>query len=80
MSMAQGSGFFISADGYIVTNNHVVEHAKRGDGDHRRTARRSKAKVIGTDAKTDLALLKIEGDGLSLRHVRRPRRRASAIG
>ena len=28
MSMAQGSGFFISADGYIVTNNHVVEHAK----------------------------------------------------
>ena len=28
MGMAQGSGFFISPDGYIVTNNHVVDHAK----------------------------------------------------
>ncbi len=58
---AQGSGFFISGDGYIVTNNHVVEHASlvtvTTDGGKALTAR-----VIGTDPKTDLALLKVEGD------------------
>jgi serine protease Do len=57
---AQGSGFFISADGYVVTNNHVVEHASTvtitTDGGKALTAR-----VIGTDPKTDLALLKVEG-------------------
>ena len=36
LTMAQGSGFFISADGYVVTNNHVVDHADRSDGHHRR--------------------------------------------
>ena len=56
--MALGSGFLISADGYIVTNNHVVEHAKSvtvtmDDG------KALDAKVIGTDPKTDLALLKM---------------------
>jgi serine protease Do len=61
-SMAQGSGFFISADGYIVTNNHVVDHATEvevttSDG------KTLDAKVIGTDPKTDLALLKVKGDG-----------------
>jgi serine protease Do len=60
-SMAQGSGFFISADGYIVTNNHVVDHATEvevttSDG------KTLDAKVIGTDPKTDLALLKVKGD------------------
>jgi serine protease Do len=55
-----GSGFFISADGYAVTNNHVVDHAKSvevttDDGQI------YKAKVIGTDAKTDLALIKVDG-------------------
>src|SRR5277367_5122957 len=61
-SMAQGSGFFISADGYIVTNNHVVDHATEVDV----TTSEGKtidAKVIGTDPKTDLALLKVKGDG-----------------
>ncbi len=57
---AQGSGFFISADGYVVTNNHVVEHASAvtvtTDG-----GRTLPAKVIGVDPKTDLALLKVEG-------------------
>ena len=58
MGMAQGSGFFISADGYVVTNNHVVDHAKEvtvitADG------KSIPAKVVGTDAKTDLALLKV---------------------
>ena len=55
-----GSGFFISPDGYAVTNNHVVDHAKSvqvttDDGST------YTAKVIGTDAKTDLALIKVDG-------------------
>ena len=54
-----GSGFIISADGYIFTNNHVVEQAdkilvKLSDG------REYKAEMIGRDAKTDLALIKIK--------------------
>jgi serine protease Do len=57
---AQGSGFFISADGYAVTNNHVVEKAtsveiSTDDG------KIHIAKVIGTDPRTDLALIKVEG-------------------
>ena len=60
-AMAQGSGFFISADGYIVTNNHVVDHASEvtittADG------KTMPAKVIGVDSKTDLALLKAQGN------------------
>src|SRR6476660_921785 len=55
----QGSGFFISADGYAVTNNHVVEKAESvqvttDDG------KTHNAKVIGTDPRTDLALIKVE--------------------
>jgi len=58
---ALGSGFFISADGYVVTNNHVVDNASEvqvtmDDG------KTLDAKVIGTDSKTDLALLKVEGN------------------
>jgi serine protease Do len=57
---SQGSGFFISADGYLVTNNHVVDNGVEvqvvmDDG------RTLDAKVIGTDPRTDLALLKVEG-------------------
>jgi len=56
----QGSGFFISADGYAVTNNHVVDKAESvevttDDG------KIHTAKVIGTDPRTDLALIKVEG-------------------
>jgi serine protease Do len=58
----QGSGFLISSDGYAVTNNHVVDRAMtvevRFDDGKSRTA-----KVIGTDPRTDLALIKIEGGG-----------------
>jgi serine protease Do len=59
-SSAQGSGFFISADGYAVTNNHVVERGKTIEvqTDDNKTYT---AKVIGTDPKTDLALLKVDG-------------------
>jgi serine protease Do len=58
---AEGSGFFISADGYAVTNNHVVDHVKTvqvvtDDG------KILSAKVIGTDPKTDLALIKVSGN------------------
>src|SRR5690242_5649232 len=54
-----GSGFFISADGYAVTNFHVVDHAKTvevktDDG------KSYTAKVVGTDQKTDLALIKVD--------------------
>jgi serine protease Do len=61
--MASGSGVIISPDGYIVTNNHVVAKADKIDitlNDHRTF----KAKVIGTDPNTDLALIKIEGTNL----------------
>jgi len=57
---SQGSGFFISADGYAVTNNHVVDNAGSVEivMDDGRTL---DAKVVGTDSKTDIALLKAEG-------------------
>jgi serine protease Do len=56
----QGSGFFISADGYAVTNNHVVDGASKVEvtTDEGKTFT---AQVIGTDARTDLALIKVEG-------------------
>ncbi len=62
VTQAQGSGFFITADGYLVTNNHVVENATEvtlvtDDGTT------LPAKVIGTDKKTDLALLKVTKPG-----------------
>ncbi len=55
---AQGSGFLISGDGYVVTNHHVIRHAKKikvgmDDGT------KYNAKLIGSDKRTDLALLKI---------------------
>ncbi|MBJ6126996.1 Do family serine endopeptidase [Microvirga splendida] len=59
---SQGSGFFVSADGYLVTNNHVIDKSSdievlMDDG------RTLPAKVVGTDPKTDLALLKVEEGG-----------------
>ena len=56
----QGSGFFISADGYAVTNNHVVDGADKVEvtTDEGKTYT---AKVIGTDPRTDVALIKVEG-------------------
>jgi serine protease Do len=59
-----GSGVVISTDGYIVTNNHVIDNADDIEvtlSDNRNL----KATVIGTDPSTDLALLKIEGNDLS---------------
>ena len=61
-AQSSGSGFFISADGYIVTNNHVVENADDikvtlKDG------REMPAKIIGRDEATDLAVIKVDGSG-----------------
>lgn len=62
--MSQGSGFFISEDGYLVTNAHVVEDGTAftvvmDDG------RELDAKLIGKDTRTDLALLKVDGSGFT---------------
>lgn len=59
--VAQGSGFFISGDGYLLTNNHVVEDGAAfkivaDDGKH------YAAKLIGRDPRTDLALLKVDAN------------------
>ncbi len=59
-----GSGFIVSHDGYILTNNHVIEGADRVIV--RLTDRREfVAEIIGTDPNTDLAVLKIDADGLT---------------
>jgi len=62
-SHSLGSGFILSKDGYVITNNHVIDGAdevvvKNSEGEE------FKAEVIGTDAKLDLALLKIKVKGL----------------
>jgi len=62
-SMGSGSGVIISADGYIVTNNHVVNGADKIEV-VLNDKRSYKGKVIGTDPNTDLALVKIEADNL----------------
>ena len=60
----EGSGFIVSQDGYIITNNHVVE-----DADHVKVtlsdSRSFDAKVIGRDSTTDVAVVKIDAKGLS---------------
>jgi serine protease Do len=61
--MALGSGFVISSDGYILTNNHMVEDAKKvtvelADG------RKFTAEIAGTDPGTDVAVIKIDADNL----------------
>ena len=60
-SNALGSGFVISADGFIVTNNHVIEGADEIEIEFF-SGERLDAKLIGTDPKTDIALLKVESD------------------
>ncbi|MCP3054829.1 Do family serine endopeptidase [Aurantimonas marianensis] len=67
-AMGQGSGFFISDDGYLVTNNHVV-----GDGSKYTVVMDDgteyDARLIGTDKRTDLALLKVDSDDSKFTYV-----------
>ncbi|WP_322996819.1 Do family serine endopeptidase [Castellaniella sp.] len=58
-----GSGFILSQDGYILTNNHVVDNSN-GIFVTMTDGKEYKAKVIGTDARTDIALLKIDAKDL----------------
>jgi len=63
-----GSGFIISKDGYLLTNNHVVEGADEvmvSLGDRREF----KAEIIGLDARSDVALLKIDADNLPVLRI-----------
>jgi serine protease Do len=67
-SLAQGSGFFISPDGYVVTNNHVVEDAEditvtMEDG------AKYPATLVGTDPRTDVALIKVKAEGKTFPYV-----------
>lgn len=62
-SRSLGSGFFISNDGYVLTNSHVVESAEEiivRSSDRREFV----AKLVGTDKRSDIALLKVEAEGL----------------
>ncbi|NTG49221.1 Do family serine endopeptidase [Agrobacterium rhizogenes] len=66
--VAQGSGFFVSEDGYIVTNNHVVSDGAAfvvvlNDGTE------LDAKLVGKDSRTDLAVLKVDGKGKKFTYV-----------
>src|SRR5207244_5126644 len=63
-SLSLGSGVIISADGYVITNNHVVGENVREITIALPDKREIKGKVIGTDPTTDIALLKIPVSGL----------------
>ena len=60
---SEGSGFIVRADGFIMTNHHVVEGAERIDV-KLKDGREFQAKLVGTDEKTDVAIIKIEGADL----------------
>jgi len=60
--VSSGSGVIFTADGYIVTNSHVIENANKIEVVHHK--RSYDAKIIGVDPSTDLAVLKIEGKNL----------------
>lgn len=60
--VSTGSGVIISGDGYIMTNNHVIDRAETIEVVHKKKT--YKAKLVGTDKNTDIAVLKIEGEDL----------------
>jgi serine protease Do len=67
-SQSSGSGFVLSADGYILTNNHVVADASRVTVVFT-DKREFEARVVGRDPNTDVAVLKIEGSGLPVARI-----------
>ena len=65
-----GSGVIITADGYIITNNHVVEEAKEGGITVILSDKKEyKAKLIGRDPLTDIAVIKVEANNLPVAHI-----------
>jgi Do/DeqQ family serine protease len=74
--VSTGSGVIFSSDGYIITNNHVIDRAETIEVIHKK--RTYKAKLIGTDKNTDLAVLKIEAKNLPA--IRRGSSRDLQIG
>lgn len=62
--VSTGSGVIFSEDGYIITNNHVVEDAETLEVIHQKKT--YKAKLIGTDPNTDIAVLKVDAEGLQI--------------
>ena len=77
--VGKGSGFFISSDGYIVTSSDVVQNA-RSVAVTMMDGKTLDAQVVGSDAKTDIALLKVRQPGDYTFVTSRNRRRSSAIG
>ncbi|KFN41137.1 Do family serine endopeptidase [Arenimonas oryziterrae] len=63
-----GSGFIISADGYVLTNHHVVDGASEVIV-HLVDRRELKARIVGSDPMSDVALLKVEASGLPVLHI-----------
>lgn len=59
-TLAQGSGFVVSEDGYVVTNNHVIENASKIQLSFDDQSGKVDAELVGTDQRTDIALLKIK--------------------
>jgi serine protease Do len=69
-ALAQGSGFVISEDGYVVTNNHVIENASKIQLSFDDASAKVDAELVGTDQRTDIALLKIKSPGRKLPFVK----------
>jgi len=63
--VAQGSGFIISEDGYILTNNHLVGEAEKVEVQLKDNEKELEAKVIGTDPESDVAVIKIDAKDLT---------------
>ena len=74
--VSTGSGVIISKDGYIITNNHVIDRAETIEVVHQK--RTYKAKLVGTDKNTDIAVLKIEAENLP--EIKRGSSRSLQIG
>ncbi|MBN7815250.1 S1C family serine protease [Algoriphagus pacificus] len=74
--VSSGSGVIISEDGYIVTNNHVIDRAETIEVIHQKKT--YKARLVGTDKNTDIAVLKIDAEGLPA--IRRGSSRDLKIG